>query len=263
VVTLDLARIPHILVAGSQTDEKNTGLHTLLMSLLYKTPPESLRLVVVDNKQHDFQEYAELPHLLTPLVTDVADVPDILKWCVQEMEHRYRIMAECGVRNIESYNKALLEGDDLPFIENLDQNEPSFLPYIVIFISEIAELMKTSVGLAAEESITLLTQKSRAAGIHVILATCEPTVSVITGLIKANIPTRLAFQVTNKSASRTILGQMGAENLLGQGDMLYMTAGTGMPMRVHGCQITDQEIKKVTAYLKAQTEAEYVDLELQ
>ncbi|WP_353570599.1 DNA translocase FtsK 4TM domain-containing protein [Candidatus Albibeggiatoa sp. nov. BB20] len=262
-VTLDLARIPHILVSGSQADEKNMGLHTLLMSLLYKASPESLRLVVVDNRQQDFQGYAELPHLLTPLVTDMAEVPDILKWCVQEMEHRYRIMGECGVRNIESYNKALLEGDDIPFIENLDQNEPNFLPYIVVVISEIGELMKTSVGLAAEESITLLTQKSRAAGIHVVLATAEPTVSVITGLIKANIPTRLAFQVTNKSESRTILGQMGAENLLGQGDMLYMTAGTGMPVRVHGCQITDDEIKKVTAYLKAQTEPEYVDLELQ
>ncbi|MCV6637942.1 DNA translocase FtsK 4TM domain-containing protein [Candidatus Albibeggiatoa sp. nov. NOAA] len=261
-VTLDLARIPHILVAGSYAEEKNTGLHTLLMSLLYKADPELLRLVVVDNEQNDFQEYAELPHLLTPLVKDVAEVPNILKWCVQEMEHRYRIMGECGVRNIESYNKALLEGDDIPFIENLDQDEPDYLPYIVVVISEISELMKTSIGLAAEESITLLTQKSRAAGIHVVLATSEPTVSVITGLIKANIPTRLAFQVTNKSESRTILGQMGAENLLGQGDMLYMTAGTGMPVRVHGCQISDEEVKKVTAYLKAQTEPEYIDLEL-
>ncbi len=261
-VTIDLSRVPHILVAGYDANEKNTGLHTLIMSLLYKATPESLRLVIVDNKKNDFQDYAELPHLLTPLVKNVADVPDILKWCVQEMEHRYRIMGECGVRNIEAYNKALMEGDDIPFIESLEQEPPHFLPYIIIFISEIGELMKTSVGLAAEESITLLTQKSRAAGIHVILATAEPTVSVITGLIKANIPTRLAFRVNNKSESRTILGQMGAENLLGHGDMLYMTAGTGMPIRVHGCQITDKEIKKVTAYLKAQIEPEYVDLKL-
>jgi S-DNA-T family DNA segregation ATPase FtsK/SpoIIIE len=262
VVTLDLTRIPHILVAGSDAEEKNTGLHTILISLLYKTTPESLRLVVVDNNQQDFKDYAELPHLLTPLVQNVAEVPDILKWCVQEMEHRYRVMSECGVRNIESYNQALLDGDDIPFIESLEDSEPSFLPYIVVCISEISELMKTSIGLAAEESITLLTQKSRAAGIHVILATSEPTVSVITGLIKANIPTRLAFQVTNKSESRTILGQMGAENLLGQGDMLYMTAGTGMPIRVHGCQISHNEISKVVAYLKAQTEPEYFDLTL-
>lgn len=261
-VTLDLARIPHILVAGSDSHEKNTGLHTILMSLLYKASPELLRLVIADNEQQDFQPYAELPHLLTPLVKDVEQVPQILKWCVQEMERRYRIMGECGVRNIESYNKAVIEGDDIPFIENFEQDEPDTLPYIVICLSEINALMKTSAGLAAEESITLLTQKSRAAGIHVILATNEPTVSVITGLIKANIPTRLAYQVTNKSESRTILGQMGAENLLGQGDMLYMTAGTGMPVRVHGCDIADEELDKVTAYLKAQKEPDYADLEL-
>lgn len=254
VITLDLARMPHVLVAGSDDDEKNMILDMLLLSALYKSSPEELRLVIVDNAINDFADYANLPHLLTPIVQDMDLVAQILQWCVHEMERRYRIMGECGVRNIESYNQALLNGDDILYIDHSGSEKPQLFPYIMIFISEIAQLMKTNVSLAAESSITLLTQKSRAAGIHLILATDEPNVNVITGLIKANIPTRLALKVHTKSESRAILGQMGAENLLGQGDMLYISVGSGT-MRIHGCQVSQDDRIKTLNHLTAQAQA--------
>jgi S-DNA-T family DNA segregation ATPase FtsK/SpoIIIE len=260
-VVIDLSRVPHILIAGSDASEKMMAINTLVLSLLYKSSPNALRLLLIDSTTQKLSVYAELPHLLTPIITDMKQTPSALLWCVQEMEHRYRLMVSLGVRNIEDYNQALLLNQDNKKVkENEEPHKPLF--YIVVVISEIAELT-SGVETEAEQSITRLTQKARAAGIHIILATQHPTVNVITGLIKANIPTRMAFQVANKSESRTILGQMGAETLLGKGDMLYMTAGTGMPVRVHGSFVSDQEVQKVVTDLKSRATPDYVDLALE
>ena len=247
---VDLTRAPHILIAGSNATEKNALLHTLLLSLVYKLPPTGLRLILVDNKSQEFAQYADLPHLLYPLITDVAQVPNTLKWCVQEMERRYRLMASHSVRNIEGYNQALQSGE-LAFAVA----KP--LPYLVIVMSEIAELTLTNIGIEAEEPISLLTQKARAAGIHLILATQFPTVNVITGLIKSNIPTRIALQVSNKSESRAILAQLGAEILLGHGDLFYLTTGTGIPVRAHGCLASSREVNAVIDNLKSRAKPQY------
>ncbi|NJO14397.1 MAG: cell division protein FtsK [Thioploca sp.] len=257
-VIVDLTRIPHILIAGSESAEKDLALHTLILSLLFKSPPSKVRLILVNNSTQVFSAYTDIPHLLTPLIADMQRATQALQWCVQEMERRYRLMAALSVRNIDDYNQALLNPATLARLPEPDTQKPLF--YVVVMISEIDELMKNGSGAQAEEAITRLTQKARAAGIHLILATQYPSVNVITGLLKANIPTRMAFRVTNKSESRTILGQMGAENLLGQGDMLYMTAGTGMPVRVHGSFISTTEIHRVVSHLQEQAIPAYVDL---
>jgi len=247
---IDLTRAPHILMAGSDATEKNALLHTILLSLVYKLSPTSLRLILVDNKSQEFAQYADLPHLLYPLISEIAQVPNTLKWCVHEMERRYRLMANHGVRNIEGYNQALERGESTFVVA-----KP--LPYLVIVMSEIAELTLSSVGIEAEEPINLLTQKARAAGIHLILATQFPTVNVITGLIKSNIPTRIALKVSNKSESRAILAQLGAEILLGQGDLFYLTTGTGIPVRAHGCLASPREIRAVVDNLKSRAKPQY------
>lgn len=259
-VIVDLTRIPHILMAGSESAEKDLALHTLILSLLFKSPPSKVRLILVNNSAQIFSTYTDLPHLLTPIIADMQRTTPALQWCVQEMERRYRLMATLSVRNIDDYNQALLNPTTLARLPEPDTQKPLF--YVVVMISEIDELMKNSSGAQAEEAITRLTQKARAAGIHLILATQYPSVNVITGLLKANIPTRMAFRVTNKSESRTILGQMGAENLLGQGDMLYMTAGTGMPVRVHGSFISATEIHRVVSNLKQQATPNYINLDV-
>jgi len=256
-VIIDLTRIPHIIMAGSHLADKQKAIHTLLLSQIYKASPEKVRFILIDDKTAELEYYTDIPHLLTPIINNIAQIPATLKWCVQEMEQRYRKMSEMGVRNIEGYNEVIKKEEY--FVDSLTET-PQPLPYIVVVIYELAELMMTEVGLQTEESITLLTQKSRAAGIHLILATQFPSVNVITGLLKNNIPTRLAFQVTNKSESRAIVGQMGAETLLGDSDMLYMTAGTGMPVRVHGGTIMHDEVKQVTDDLRRQAEPEYVSL---
>ncbi len=249
-VIIDLTRIPNILIAGSDNAEKNTGINTFILSLLYKSSPEAVRLLLIDNATNDLAMYADLPHLLAPIVTDVQKVPNILTWCEQEMENRYKLMASIGVRGIDDYNQAqLLQAE----VENTNEA----LYHIIIIINELSELMVT--GVETEESITSLTRKARAAGIHIILATQYPTVNVITGLVKNNVPTRIAFKVDNKSESRTILGQIGAEELLEQGDMLYMTAGTGTPVRVHGSTVSKSEVENVVADLKSRAAPVYVD----
>ncbi len=247
---VDLTRAPHILMAGSDATEKNALLHNMLLSLVYQLSPTGLRLILVDNQSQEFAQYADLPHLLYPLISEVAQVPNTLKWCVQEMERRYRLMASHGVRNIEGYNQALESGESSFVVA-----KP--LPYLVIVMSEIAELTLSSIGIEAEEPINLLTQKARAAGIHLILATQFPTVNVITGLIKSNIPTRIALKVSNKSESRAILAQLGAEILLGQGDLFYLTTGTGIPVRAHGCLASPREVRAVVDNLKSRAKPQY------
>ncbi len=246
-VVIDLSRIPHILIAGNDQQENITAIHTLVLSILYKSTPDLVRFLFIDNKYLSI--YQDLPHLLTPIINDVEQIPDVLRWNVQEMERRYRLMADMGVRNIHDYNQAL-------------ENQEEKLYYIVMIISELADFMTANVEKQVEFDITRLTQKARAAGIHIILATQHPKVSVITGLIKANIPTRIAFKVDNEAESRNLLGQIGAENLLGDGDMLYMTAGTGSPVRVHGGIISEQEIDNVINDLLAHEAPEYVELDV-
>jgi S-DNA-T family DNA segregation ATPase FtsK/SpoIIIE len=246
-VVIDLSRIPHILIAGNDQQENITAIHTLILSILYKSTPDRVRFLLIDNK--DLSIYTDLPHLLTPIINDVEQIPDVLRWCVEEMERRYHLMAEMGVRNIHDYNQAL-------------ENQEEKLYYLVMIISELADFMTVNVEKQVEFDITRLTQKARAAGIHIILATQHPNVNVITGLIKANIPTRIAFKVDNEAESRNLLGQIGAENLLGDGDMLYMTAGTGSPVRVHGGSISEQEIDHVINDLLAHEAPEYVELDV-
>ncbi|MDM8567557.1 DNA translocase FtsK 4TM domain-containing protein [Candidatus Halobeggiatoa sp. HSG11] len=256
-VIIDLTRIPHILIAGSDNLEKKTAINVFILSLLYKSAPEATRLLLIDNDDNDLAIYNDLPHLLTPIISDVQQVPNILLWCEQEMENRYKLMSSMGVRGIEDYNQALLlqNGAD-------EQNESSEnLYHIVIIINELSELMINDIEAQVEQSITNLTRKARAAGIYIVLATQYPTVNVITGLVKTNVPTRMAFKVTNKSESRTILGQIGAEDLLGQGDMLYMTAGTGMPVRVHGSTVSKSEVENVVTDLNSRATPKYVSLE--
>lgn len=258
-VMVDLTRVPHLLLAGSDSAEKNIALHTMLLSLLYKATPQLLRLVLIDSVTLDLAMYTDLPHLLTPVITETARVLPTLQWCEQEMERRYRLMAEKSVRNIDGYNQMLLQTEVTHTDTPPAVIEP--LPYLVIVIPEMAEVMKTDIATAAEEIMTRLTQKARAAGIHLLLATQYPSINVITGLLKANMPNRIAFQVTSKSESRTILGQMGAETLLGSGDMLYMTAGTGIPVRVHGGFVSTYEVRRVVADLKKRAAPAYIDLQ--
>ncbi|MGL5632819.1 MAG: DNA translocase FtsK [Azovibrio sp.] len=255
-VVADLAKMPHLLVAGTTGSGKSVGVNAMILSLLYKSEPEVVRLILIDPKMLELSIYEGIPHLLAPVVTDMRQAASALNWCVGEMEKRYKLMSAMGVRNLAGFNAKIREaekrGEHIPNPLSLTPEAPeplTVLPYIVVVIDELADLMMV-VGKKVEELIARLAQKARAAGLHLILATQRPSVDVITGLIKANIPTRISFQVSSKIDSRTILDQMGAENLLGQGDMLYLAPGTGYPTRVHGAFVTDDEVHRVVDYLK-------------
>ena len=257
-VVADLAKMPHVLVAGTTGSGKSVGINAMILSLLYKAEARDVRLLMIDPKMLEMSVYEGIPHLLAPVVTDMRQAAHGLNWCVAEMEKRYKLMSKMGVRNLAGFNAKLDEatasGEFIynPFSLTPEAPEPlQRLPHIVVVIDELADLMMV-VGKKIEELIARLAQKARAAGIHLILATQRPSVDVITGLIKANIPTRIAFQVSSKIDSRTILDQMGAEALLGMGDMLYMPSGTGLPIRVHGAFVSDEEVHRVVKYLKEQ-----------
>lgn len=272
-VVADLARMPHLLIAGTTGSGKSVAINAMVLSLLYKASPEHVRLIMVDPKMLELSVYEGIPHLLTPVVTDMKEAANALRWCVGEMDRRYRLMAALGVRNIGGYNRkvqdAIAAGKPIPdptFIppEIFDPDKPieqptlTPLPFIVIIIDELADMMMI-VGKKVEELIARLAQKARASGVHMLLATQRPSVDVITGLIKANIPTRIAFQVSAKVDSRTILDQMGAENLLGHGDMLYLPPGTSVPTRVHGAFVADNEVHAVVRHLKESGTPRYLD----
>lgn len=265
-VVVDLAKMPHLLVAGTTGSGKSVGLNGMLLSILYKATAEQVRLIMIDPKMLELSIYEGIPHLLAPVVTDMKEAANALRWCVAEMDRRYRLMATLGVRNLAGYNQkvqdAIQQGTPLldPFWRAEHGGEPatlSNLPYIVVLVDEFADMFMV-VGKKVEELIARIAQKARAAGIHLILATQRPSVDVITGLIKANIPTRIAFQVSSKIDSRTILDQQGAEQLLGYGDMLYLAPGTGVPVRVHGAYVADHEVHVVVNDLKQRGSPEYV-----
>jgi S-DNA-T family DNA segregation ATPase FtsK/SpoIIIE len=264
-VITDLARMPHLLVAGTTGSGKSVAVNAMILSLLYKAEPKQVRLILIDPKMLELSMYEGIPHLLAPVVTDMKLAPNALHWCVGEMERRYRLMSQLGVRNLAGYNAKIVEGRKAgkplmnPFSLTPDQPEPlDEMPLIVVVVDELADLMMVT-GKKIEELIARIAQKARAAGIHLILATQRPSVDVITGLIKANIPSRIAFQVASKVDSRTILDQMGAETLLGQGDMLYLPPGTGYPLRVHGAFVSDNEVHRVVEHLKSQGEPQYIE----
>jgi S-DNA-T family DNA segregation ATPase FtsK/SpoIIIE len=263
-VVADLAKMPHLLVAGTTGSGKSVAINAMVLSLLYKSEPRDVRLIMVDPKMLELSVYQDIPHLLAPVVTDMKQAANALSWSVGEMERRYKLMSWLGVRNLSGYNAKIAEaekrGEPLNDPATLSADNPiplTKLPYIVVIIDELADLMMVA-GKKVEELIARLAQKARASGIHLILATQRPSVDVITGLIKANIPTRIAFQVSSKVDSRTILDQQGAEALLGQGDMLYLPPGTGLPQRVHGAFVADNEVHKVVDYLKQQGAPDYV-----
>ncbi len=264
-VVVDLAKMPHVLVAGTTGSGKSVGINAMILSLLYKAEASDVRLLMIDPKMLEMSVYEGIPHLLAPVVTDMKQAAHGLNWCVAEMEKRYKLMSKLGVRNLAGFNgkldEAKAKGEFLynPFSLTPEDPEPlQRLPHIVVVIDELADLMMV-VGKKIEELIARLAQKARAAGIHLILATQRPSVDVITGLIKANIPTRIAFSVGSKIDSRTILDQMGAEALLGMGDMLYMASGTGFPVRVHGAFVSDDEVHRVVNYLKTQGAPDYIE----
>ena len=264
-VVADLGKMPHLLVAGTTGSGKSVGINATILSLLYKSDPNDVRMILIDPKMLEMSVYEGIPHLLAPVVTDMRQAGNALNWAVAEMERRYKLMSKLGVRNLAGYNNKIAEAEKKeekipnPFSLTPDAPEPlEKLPTIVIIIDELADLMMV-VGKKIEELIARIAQKARAAGIHLILATQRPSVDVITGLIKANIPTRIAFQVSSKIDSRTILDQMGAETLLGMGDMLYMPPGTGLPIRVHGAFVSDDEVHRVVQHLKAQGEPNYIE----
>jgi S-DNA-T family DNA segregation ATPase FtsK/SpoIIIE len=266
---VDLARMPHLLVAGTTGSGKSVGINAMLLSLLYHAPASRIRLILIDPKMLELSVYEGIPHLLTPVVTDMKLAANALHWCVGEMERRYRLMSRLNTRNLSSFNQKVAEAlrkgkpltDPLAAPNLIEAGEAPLLeplPQIVVVIDELADLMMV-VGKKVEELIARLAQKARAAGIHLILATQRPSVDVITGLIKANIPARISFQVSSKIDSRTVLDQMGAEALLGQGDMLFLSAGTGLPTRVHGAFVADEEVLKVVEHLRSLGETEYDD----
>ena len=264
-VVADLAKTPHLLVAGTTGSGKSVGVNAMILSMLYKAEPDQVRLIMVDPKMLELSIYEGIPHLLTPVVTDMKQAANALHWCVTEMEKRYKLMSAMGVRNIAGLNSKIREaekhGQHIPNPLTLTPEAPEPLktmPFIVVIIDELADLMMV-VGKKVEEQIARLAQKARASGIHLVLATQRPSVDVITGLIKANIPTRLSFQVSSKIDSRTILDQMGAEALLGMGDMLYLAPGTGYPTRVHGAFVSDDEVHRVVEHLKAQGAPDYLE----
>ena len=263
-VVVDLAKMPHVLVAGTTGSGKSVGINAMILSLLYKAEAHDVRLLMIDPKMLEMSVYEGIPHLLAPVVTDMRQAAHGLTWCVAEMERRYKLLSKMGVRNLAGYNAKIDDAKSReefiynPFSLTPESPEPlERLPHIVVVIDELADLMMV-VGKKIEELIARLAQKARAAGIHLILATQRPSVDVITGLIKANIPTRISFKVSSKIDSRTILDQMGAEALLGLGDMLYMP-GSGMPTRVHGAFVSDEEVHRVVSYLKSQGEPNYIE----
>jgi S-DNA-T family DNA segregation ATPase FtsK/SpoIIIE len=267
---VDLAKMPHLLVAGTTGSGKSVALNAMVLSLLYKASAADVRMIMIDPKMLELSVYQGIPHLLAPVVTDMKEAANALRWCVAEMERRYKLMAAVGVRNLAGFNKKVKdeEARGQPLLDPLfrpDASQPSMkaeplkpLPYVVVIIDEFADMMMI-VGKKVEELIARLAQKARAAGVHLILATQRPSVDVITGLIKANIPTRIAFQVSSKIDSRTILDQSGAETLLGHGDMLYLPPGTATPERVHGAFVDDHEVHKVVEWLRAQGKPDYID----
>ena len=266
-IVIDLMKMPHLLVAGTTGSGKSVGINAMIVSILYKSPPEDVRMIMIDPKMLELSVYEGIPHLLTPVVTDMKEAANSLRWAVAEMERRYRLMSALGVRNLAGYNRkirdAIKAGDPLkdPLwqpTDSMDEEAPELetLPKIVIVIDELADMMMI-VGKKVEELIARIAQKARAAGIHLLLATQRPSVDVITGLIKANIPSRIAFQVSSKIDSRTILDQMGAEQLLGQGDMLYLPGGTSIPTRVHGAFVDDDEVHRVVGDWKKRGEPVY------
>ncbi len=274
-VVADLARMPHLLIAGTTGSGKSVGINAMVLSLVYKASPEHVRMIMIDPKMLELSVYEGIPHLLSPVVTDMKQAANALRWCVAEMERRYQLMSALGVRNIGGFNRKVKDAADagtpikdpirmqkiaqgVPGVVAEDVEDLTSLPFIVVIIDELADLMMI-VGKKVEELIARLAQKARASGIHLILATQRPSVDVITGLIKANIPTRIAFQVSAKVDSRTILDQSGAESLLGHGDMLYLPPGTSIPTRVHGAFVSDQEVHRVVAGLKAAASPTYID----
>ncbi|QTF08070.1 cell division protein FtsK [Brenneria izadpanahii] len=268
-VVADLAKMPHLLVAGTTGSGKSVGVNAMIISMLYKATPEEVRFIMIDPKMLELSVYEGIPHLLTEVVTDMKDAANALRWCVGEMERRYKLMSALGVRNLAGYNERVMEANEMgrpipdPFwkpTDSMDMTPPVLekLPYIVVMVDEFADLMM-AVGKKVEELIARLAQKARAAGIHLVLATQRPSVDVITGLIKANIPTRIAFTVSSKIDSRTILDQGGAESLLGMGDMLYMAPNSSIPVRVHGAFVRDQEVHAVVQDWKARGRPQYID----
>jgi S-DNA-T family DNA segregation ATPase FtsK/SpoIIIE len=272
-VVADLSRMPHLLIAGTTGSGKSVAINAMVLSLLYKAQPEHVRLIMIDPKMLELSVYEGIPHLLSPVVTDMKEAANALRWCVGEMDRRYRLMASLGVRNIGGYNRKVKDAIDAgePILDPIfkppelfDEDKPvehptlTPLPFIVVIIDELADMMMI-VGKKVEELIARLAQKARASGIHMLLATQRPSVDVITGLIKANVPTRIAFQVSAKVDSRTILDQMGAENLLGHGDMLYLPPGTSVPVRVHGAFVADHEVHAVVRNLKQIGAPRYID----
>ncbi len=264
-VIASLAKMPHLLVAGTTGSGKSVGVNCMILSILYKAQPDEVRFIMVDPKMLELSVYDGIPHLLAPVVTDMKEAAQALNWCVAEMEKRYRLLAHVGVRNITGFNDKVMAAKKNnvplvnPFSTNPDDPEPlEKLPYIVVVIDELADLMMVE-GKKIEQQIARLAQKARAAGIHLILATQRPSVDVITGLIKANIPTRLSFQVSSKIDSRTILDQMGAENLLGKGDMLFLPPGQAEPTRLHGAFVSDEEVHAVVDFIRKQAPAQYVE----
>lgn len=264
----DLAKMPHLLVAGTTGAGKSVALNVMILSLLYKSTVKETRLIMIDPKMLELSVYQGIPHLLAPVVTDMKEAANALRWCVAEMERRYRLMADIGVRNISGYNRKVEESEqnNTPIIDSTykpvnEEEQPRYLeplPFIVVIVDELADMMMTT-GKKVEELIARLAQKARAAGIHLILATQRPSVDVITGLIKANIPSRIAFQVSSKVDSRTILDQMGAEALLGHGDMLYLPAGSSVPERIHGAFVDDHEVHAVVEDIKSRGQPDYND----
>ena len=274
-IVADLARMPHLLIAGTTGSGKSVGINAMVLSLVYKATPEHVRMIMIDPKMLELSVYEGIPHLLAPVVTDMKQAANALRWCVAEMERRYQLMSMLGVRNIGGFNRKVKDAADsgkpikdpirmrkiaqgVPGIVAEDVEDLTSLPFVVVIIDELADLMMI-VGKKVEELIARLAQKARAAGIHLILATQRPSVDVITGLIKANIPTRIAFQVSAKVDSRTILDQSGAESLLGHGDMLYLPPGTSIPTRVHGAFVSDAEVHRVVAGLKSASPPVYID----
>ena len=269
-VVVDLSKMPHLLVAGTTGAGKSVALNAMVLSLLFKASPAEVRIIMIDPKMLELSVYEKIPHLLAPVVTDMKEAANALRWCVAEMERRYKLMAAVGVRNLAGFNKKVRDAEAAgqPLLDPLFKPNPEAprdiaqplqpLPFVVVIIDEFADMMMI-VGKKVEELIARLAQKARAAGVHLILATQRPSVDVITGLIKANIPTRIAFQVSSKIDSRTILDQSGAETLLGNGDMLYLPPGTATPERVHGAFVDDHEVHKVVEWLRAQGEPDYID----
>jgi len=265
-IVADLAKMPHALVAGTTGSGKSVAINTMILSLLYKSTPAQVRLIMIDPKMLELSVYEGIPHLLTPVVTDMKEANNALRWAVAEMERRYKLLSKVGVRNLAGFNQLIThaqeQGKTVPnplFQAHSDSESPelTMLPHIVIVIDELADMMMV-VGKKVEELIARLAQKARAAGIHLILATQRPSVDVLTGLIKANIPTRISFQVSSRIDSRTILDQGGAEALLGNGDMLFLPSGTSIPIRAHGAFVDDHEVHRVVDFLKKTAPANYI-----